>query len=103
MPDFSYPWLLGLAAMVPVVAWRWLRRSRGALRYPEAGSLRALPAGRRRLVQWGGAGMRALGLLLLIVALAGPRWPDLRTRVVTEGIALAMVVDVSGSMAEADF
>jgi Ca-activated chloride channel family protein len=47
--------------------------------------------------------MRAVGLLLLIVALAGPRWPDLRTRVSTEGIAIAMVVDVSGSMAELDF
>ena len=47
--------------------------------------------------------MRALGLLLLIVALAGPRWPDLRTRIATEGIAVMMVVDVSGSMAEPDF
>src|SRR5207302_9160074 len=41
--------------------------------------------------------------LLVSGARAGPRWPELRTRVVTEGIALAMVVDVSGSMAEADF
>jgi Ca-activated chloride channel family protein len=37
------------------------------------------------------------------VAWAGPRWPDLRTRIATEGIAIAMVVDVSGSMAEPDF
>jgi Ca-activated chloride channel family protein len=37
------------------------------------------------------------------VALAGPRWPDLRTRVATEGIAILMVVDVSGSMNERDF
>jgi Ca-activated chloride channel family protein len=47
--------------------------------------------------------MRAAGLLLLTGALAGPRWPDLRTRIATEGIALMMVVDVSGSMAEPDF
>ncbi len=37
------------------------------------------------------------------MALAGPRWPDLRTRIDTEGIALVMLVDVSGSMAERDF
>jgi Ca-activated chloride channel homolog len=37
------------------------------------------------------------------VALAGPRWPDLHTRIDTEGIALVMLVDVSGSMAERDF
>jgi Ca-activated chloride channel family protein len=39
----------------------------------------------------------------LVLALAGPRWPDLRTRIDTEGIALVMAVDVSGSMAERDF
>ena len=37
------------------------------------------------------------------VALAGPRWPDLRTRVPTEGIAIEVVIDVSGSMNERDF
>jgi hypothetical protein len=47
--------------------------------------------------------LRAAGLVLLIVALAGPRWPDLHTRIATQGIAIVMVVDVSGSMAEADF
>jgi Ca-activated chloride channel family protein len=47
--------------------------------------------------------LRGAGLLLLIVALAGPRWPDLRTRITTEGIAVMLVVDVSGSMAERDF
>jgi Ca-activated chloride channel homolog len=104
MPEFSQPWLLLLAVLAPLLVWIWLRgRHRGALRYPNTAILIELPAGRRRLVRWGGAGMRALGLLLMIVALAGPRWPDLRTRIATEGIAMIMVVDVSGSMAEPDF
>jgi Ca-activated chloride channel family protein len=42
-------------------------------------------------------------VLLLIIALAGPRWPDLHTRIETEGIAIVMLVDVSGSMGERDF
>jgi Ca-activated chloride channel family protein len=103
MPDFSQPWLLLLAGLVPLLLWRWLRGFRGALRFPNTAFLMQLPAGRSRIARWGGVGLRAAGLLLLIVALAGPRWPDLRTRVVTEGIAIAMVVDVSGSMAEPDF
>jgi Ca-activated chloride channel family protein len=41
--------------------------------------------------------------MLLIVALAGPRWPDPGTRMPTEGIAVAMVVDVSASMNDRDF
>src|SRR5262249_2683539 len=58
---------------------------------------------RGQLARWGGAGLRALALLLLVVAVSGPRTPDLRTRIETEGVALMMVVDVSGSMAESDF
>jgi Ca-activated chloride channel family protein len=63
----------------------------------------AVRAGSARFARPVGAALRGLGLLLLIVALAGPRWPDLRTRVETEGIALVLLVDVSGSMAEPDF
>jgi Ca-activated chloride channel family protein len=47
--------------------------------------------------------MRGTALALAIVALAGPRLPDLHTRIDTEGIALVLLVDVSGSMAERDF
>jgi Ca-activated chloride channel family protein len=103
MPDFSQPWLLLLTATVPVLVWRWLRRHRGALRYPGTAALANLPAGRGRLARWGGAALRAAGLVSLIVALAGPRWPDLHTRIATQGVAIAMVVDVSGSMADPDF
>src|SRR5437868_9235009 len=104
MPEFSQPWLLFSALLVPLLVWMWLRgRHRGAVRYPSTAILMKLPAGRRRIARWGGAGMRAAGLLLMILALSGPRWPDLRTRIATEGIAMIMVVDVSGSMAEPDF
>ena len=47
--------------------------------------------------------MRWLALACLILALAGPRWPDLRTRLDTDGIAIMILVDVSGSMGEDDF
>jgi Ca-activated chloride channel family protein len=47
--------------------------------------------------------LRSAGLAALIVALAGPRWADPGTRLPVEGIAVVMVLDVSGSMGERDF
>jgi Ca-activated chloride channel family protein len=101
--DFASPALLLLALGVPPIVWWWLRRHRPALSFPGAGLLAALPAGRARIARGGGAALRGLSLLLTVIALAGPRTPDLRTRIDTEGIAIFIAVDVSGSMAERDF
>jgi Ca-activated chloride channel family protein len=101
--DFTSPGLLLLALAVPPLVWWWLRRRRPALRYPAAGLLVSLPGGRARTARVGGAALRAMALLLIVVALAGPRTPVLRTRIDTEGVAIFMAVDVSGSMAERDF
>lgn len=103
MPQFAnlgYLWLLPLA---PALLWWWLRRRRSALRHPSVGDLVGLPFGKARLARWGPGVLRCLALLSLIIALARPRWPDLHTRIETEGIAIVMLVDVSGSMAERDF
>src|SRR5262249_31245594 len=56
-----------------------------------------------RFIHYVSAGARGLALTALVIALAGPRVPDQQTRLPTEGIAIAMLVDVSGSMAEKDF
>lgn len=103
MCDFAHPAFLLLALLVPLLVWRWLRQRPGALLYPDTGWLAGLPAGRNQWARWGGAGLRAGALLFLVIALAGPRWPDSGTRLPTEGIAIVMLVDVSGSMAEPDF
>jgi Ca-activated chloride channel family protein len=103
LPEFAHPLVLLLMAGVPLLIWRWLRRGRGALRYPSAAALEHLPHGRSNWARRGGAALRAAGLTLLIVALAGPRWPDPGTRIPTEGIAIGILLDVSGSMAETDF
>jgi Ca-activated chloride channel homolog len=101
--DFAFPGLLLLALAVPPLVWWWLRRRRPALRFPAASLLVSLPAGRARKARLGGATMRGTALLMIVAAMAGPRTPDLRTRIDTEGIAIFMAVDVSGSMAERDF
>jgi Ca-activated chloride channel family protein len=100
---FAQPLALLLLALVPpLVAW-WVWQRRAAFRFPDSGLARALPAGRSRLAQWAAVFCRAAGLVLLIVALAGPRWPDEGSRIPTHGIAIAIALDVSGSMADKDF
>ncbi len=49
------------------------------------------------------AGLLAFAVLALAVALAGPRTGDATSKVHKEGIAIAMVVDRSGSMQARDF
>src|SRR5205823_984614 len=103
LPEFANPWGLLLLPAAPLAAWRWLRRRRPALRFPGARALAELPAGRARRVRVTGALLRGLGFFALVLALAGPRWPDPGTRLPAEGIAIEFVLDVSGSMAEPDF
>jgi Ca-activated chloride channel family protein len=99
--EFSYPWLL-LLLPIPVVFWIWrARTSRAALRFPGGPLLVGIPEARvPRLV---GNGLRFLALISAILALSGPRTPDLRTRMPTEGIAIVLVLDTSGSMQETSF
>lgn len=103
MVHFANPALLFLGLAVPPLIWWWLRRPRAAIAYSDTRILASLPAGNGRFVRWAGIAIRAAALLLLVIALAGPRWPDPGSRISTEGIAIEMLVDVSGSMAEHDF
>lgn len=103
MLSFADPWLLLLLPLVPLVIWRWLKRPRPALRFSDTSLLAKLPQGRSRWIRRFSIAARAIALLLLVLALAGPRLPDQSTRIPVEGIAIAMLVDVSGSMAEQDF
>jgi Ca-activated chloride channel family protein len=101
-PQFANPAFLLLTLAAPVLLWWQLRKQRGAVRHSLAASLGSLP---RAAIEsrWGGPLLRCLALVGISIALAGPRQPDPTSRVQTEGIAIIMVVDVSGSMDEPDF
>jgi Ca-activated chloride channel family protein len=101
--EFTHPWYLLLALAVPPLILWWLFQGRNALRHSATQQIIGPLTFRAKTARGGGAVLRALGLLLIVVALAGPRTPDLRTRIDTEGIAIVMALDISGSMATEDF
>ena len=102
MLRFANPEFLWLAPAAVPIAWWWLRRRRPALRYADTRLFAGLPAGRARRAKWGGAILRGLTAVTLILGCAGPRSPDERTRLPAEGVAIVLALDVSGSMATAD-
>jgi Ca-activated chloride channel family protein len=103
MFSFASPAYLLLLLAVPPLVWLHLRQRGRAVPHPSLALFAGLPVGQSRLARHGGLFLRVLALVLLAVALAQPRWPDLRTPLDTEGIAIVMVLDASGSMGERDF
>lgn len=97
---FANPEFLWLAPVAILVAWWWLRRRRPALRFSRTALFSGPRGGRARRAVWGGAVLRGLACLALVLACAGPRRPDLRTRLPAEAVAVMMVVDISNSMSE---
>lgn len=99
--EFAEPWFL-LLLPVPLLLWLWRRRGRRAsLRYPSVGLLDGIP--RARFPRWFGEAARVLAVTAAILALSGPRTPDLKTRMPAEGIAIVFALDTSGSMQETTF
>ena len=99
MPDFSFefPWVLLLLPAAPLLVWWLVRRRRPAIRYSDVSALLAVASG-GWVPKWGGAILRGLAVLLLVLAVANLRTPDLKTRLPVDGIAITLAIDVSGSM-----
>lgn len=102
MPNFAEPWALLLLPPVFGLWWYGMRRPGIAWRHPDLRLLRP-STGNGDQVRRAGAALRCGGIVLAVIALAGPRWPDPGSRLPTEGISLALVVDVSDSMKQRDF
>lgn len=103
---FAYPALLWLLLAIPVLAlwyWKFGRNRQASFRYS---SLKLLehyrPTLRERLRHLPYA-LRLLALALLIVALARPQSFSSGENIYTEGIDIALLLDISGSMLAEDF
>ena len=93
--------MLVALAVIGVLAIR--RQRRVAVLFSDVSILRTLPATLalriKRALPW----VRLAGLALVIVALARPQRGIEEFRLQTEGIAIQMCIDRSGSMAALDF
>jgi Ca-activated chloride channel family protein len=105
MTNFRFESPLVLLLLIPVVAIAIItvfRRQQTVL-YSSVTFLKNLPVTPRqrlrRLLPW----LRIAGLILLVVALARPQLGTEETRIRSEGIAIQMCIDRSGSMQAMDF
>jgi Ca-activated chloride channel homolog len=97
-------WFLALLALLPLLWWRSRSpRRRAAVRFSSLDPV--LRAGDTWAVglRWVVPAMRLLAIAMLIVAIARPQKGDEQTRINTDGIAIQLVVDRSGSMRAMDF
>ncbi|MFO0822400.1 MAG: VWA domain-containing protein [Gemmataceae bacterium] len=91
----AFLWLLPLALFI---VWSHLTRRRPAIRFSDVSLFAGPSGGRPRRALWGGALLRGLACAGIIVACAGPRVPDERTRLPADAIAVMMLMDVSDTM-----
>lgn len=100
MLTFHSPWALLLLLVFPVW-WLW-RRKPGGFRYSRASTAAQASRTVSRWLARLPYVLRGLAVLCLIVALARPRTGVATVEVEAEGIAIALVVDVSSSMLALD-
>lgn len=104
--SFADAWLLWLLVLVPVIlAWPWLGRRRTAvLRLSTAHVFAKGSRGVRPYLLWTLPALRALAVMLAVIALARPQTRDSRTRDLSvEGIDIIVALDLSTSMEAGDF
>ena len=101
--SFAWPWCFLLVAPLGVAAWRMLRRGRRAgIKFAPVVRLPAKTAGWRARVANFAPWIFLVGAALLIVAAARPRQALSHGNRNVDAIAIAMTVDVSGSMEALD-
>lgn len=100
---YAWLWLLVLPIIPALIWYRSLRRFRHAATYSSISDLKSIPITfmqrMRRLLPW----VYGLGLCLIVIALARPQSGKSESRISGEGIAIEVVLDVSGSMEALDF
>jgi len=99
--EFREPWLL-LAALAAVPVYLMARRAPGAIVFSSFRTLPPAAGSWRSQLSWLPDALIALGAASLGLALAGPRTGQRNSQVHREGIAIMMVVDISGSMQALD-
>ena len=97
--ELQSPWALLLLLVIPFLGYMMLRKKRtAALKFPSLLDMKHCPISWRLRLRPLLTVARLTCLALLIVSLAGPRKGTVLSEISTEGVAIEVVVDRSGSM-----
>jgi len=102
---FEDPWVLGLLVLLPLglLGRRWIgRRRTGTIRYSAADLARAASGGSAPWTRGIPATLRTLSIAAFILAAARPQTGLTSESVLTEGIDIVLVLDISSSMLAED-
>lgn len=101
---FHAPYVLLLLLGVPFLGWRmWARKSTEAVTFSSTRFADSMEATWRQKMTWLPSALLLATVSLLIICLAGPRDGRQKTSTSSEGIAIQILVDRSGSMRALDF
>lgn len=104
--QFATPWILGLLALLPVVAYlvtrAQARHQTAAMRFANVGLVRHARGWRSALRPLLTAA-RLVAMAMLIVGLARPQFVQAKEIVNGQGLDIVIAQDISGSMASLDF
>lgn len=100
---FSWMWLIGIPVLGVLIVWRTRSQPRSAAVFSSLGDLRDLPITLMQRINRLLPLLYFMGLSLLLAALARPQSGRSESRITGEGIAIELVLDISGSMEALDF
>lgn len=103
---FLYPWVLFFLLIVPVVSILYfykLRKNQASVKISDTRIFNEIKSSLRVKFYHLPFVLKMLAMILIIIALARPQSFSSGTNVNTEGIDIAIVLDISGSMLAEDF
>jgi len=100
----SYWWFLLLAALLPLIWWRWIRRDRySSMKFSSTETVQQLGGTWVTRARHILPALRTCTVILLVLILVRPQKGNQQTRIFSEGIAVQLLIDRSGSMEAMDF
>ena len=103
---FAYPWILYLLIILPLMlVWYWFRgrKKEPSINYSSIRIFKSVTPNWKERLRHLPFILRCLAVGILIIALARPQSFSSGENIFTEGIDIAMVLDISGSMLAEDF
>jgi Ca-activated chloride channel family protein len=103
--SFAYPWYFTLLLLIPFVAWWYFYagwKNAPRLRLSDTTGITAVKPSLKVRMRPALLALRAVALLLLILALARPQSTNVTESINSEGIDIVLALDVSGSMLAED-